>query len=181
MAKLNMRKLNKIYRSSAKSASTVHGVSLQDKMRRVHEMAGVELPRKKADRISSTLKLLSSFSTCGKIKGEPASPVQKRTEKPRAKRDRPDKFYASWDWKKARYEALRIHGHRCQCCGWRPGDTDRGFLVVDHIKPRSKFPKLELDVGNMQVLCNDCNMGKSNVWEDDFRKSEDWFSRIIDE
>lgn len=81
-----------------------------------------------------------------------------------------DGFYSSWEWKKVRYEALRIHGHRCQCCGWRPGDTEHGYLVVDHIKPRSKYPELELVISNTQVLCNDCNMGKSNIFEDDFRK-----------
>lgn len=87
-------------------------------------------------------------------------------------------FYASWEWKAARYEALRVHGHRCQCCGWAPGDTHGGRLVVDHIKPRSKFPELELDQANLQVLCNDCNMGKSNVHTDDFRATDDWLARI---
>lgn len=78
-------------------------------------------------------------------------------------------FYSSWEWKKARYAVLKIHGHRCQCCGWRPGDTDNGYLVVDHIQPRKKRPDLALNTDNLQVLCNDCNMGKSNVHEDDFR------------
>ena len=80
-----------------------------------------------------------------------------------------DKFYASWEWKKARYEALQIHGRQCMCCGWTPSAGVSGHLCVDHIKPRSKHPSLALDVGNLQVLCNSCNMGKSNVHEDDFR------------
>ena len=87
-------------------------------------------------------------------------------------------FYASWEWKRVRYEAIKINGQRCQCCGWRPGDTDHGHLVVDHIKPRSKFPGLALSVGNLQVLCNDCNMGKSNIWADDFRDAESWLASI---
>lgn len=102
----------------------------------------------------------------------------------RAKTHRPAKvkgtgFYSSWEWKAARYEALKAHGRRCQCCGWRPGDTEHGYLVVDHIKPRLKYPELSLCVPNLQVLCNDCNMGKSNVWEDDFRDVEDWFANIM--
>lgn len=94
---------------------------------------------------------------------------------------RPTNFYSSWEWKAARYEALKMYGQRCQCCGWRPGDTARGYLTVDHIKPRSKHPELALSVENLQVLCNDCNMGKSNVWEDDFRSLEDWFSNLMRE
>jgi 5-methylcytosine-specific restriction endonuclease McrA len=42
-------------------------------------------------------------------------------------------------------------------------------LVVDHIKPRSKFPKLQLDPDNVQVLCNMCNIGKSDEDMSDFR------------
>jgi 5-methylcytosine-specific restriction endonuclease McrA len=102
---------------------------------------------------------------------EPAKPKRAKTNR--------KTFYSSWEWKRARYEALRLHGHRCQCCGWRPGDTEGGRLVVDHIKPRSKFPSLELDVGNLQVLCNDCNQGKSNVYTDDYRNVEDWFSSFM--
>jgi len=93
-------------------------------------------------------------------------------------RKKSSNFYSSWEWKSVRYEALRAYGHRCQCCGWSPGDTKSGRLVVDHIKPRSKYPALELDVANLQVLCNDCNMGKSNVFEDDFRGIDSWLSTI---
>jgi len=98
--------------------------------------------------------------------------------KPRAV-TKSDGFYTSWEWKRARYEALRIHGNRCQCCGWTPNDTKHGHLVVDHIKPRSKHPSLQLDVNNLQVLCNDCNMGKSNVYEDDYRTLDDWFASLM--
>lgn len=109
--------------------------------------------------------------------------VNKRAAKKKAKpakvAKKPKKaegFYSSWDWKRARYEALRINGNRCQCCGWQPGDTPQGWLVVDHIKPRKKFPALALDTGNLQVLCNDCNMGKSDVHMQDFRDRADAFA-----
>lgn len=81
---------------------------------------------------------------------------------------KPDGFYSSWAWKEVRYKAIKLHGRKCQCCGWMPSDGN-GRLVVDHIKPRRKHPKLELDLNNLQVLCNDCNMGKSNKHNDDFR------------
>lgn len=95
-----------------------------------------------------------------------ASKSGRPSPKPRAKNDG---FYATWEWKQLRYEALKMHGHRCQCCGWTPGDTKSGRLVVDHIKPRKEFPELALTLSNLQVLCNDCNMGKSNVYSDDYR------------
>lgn len=73
-------------------------------------------------------------------------------------------FYRSWEWKKARFETIKKYGAVCMCCGY-----EGPRIVVDHIKPRSKFPKLELDLSNLQVLCNDCNMGKSNDDYTDFR------------
>jgi len=72
-------------------------------------------------------------------------------------------FYFSWEWKKARFEILKKYGPECMLCG------SNHRIVVDHIKPRSKFPLLELDQDNLQVLCNDCNMGKSNDDYTDFR------------
>ena len=72
-------------------------------------------------------------------------------------------FYKSWAWKEVRYKTLKRYGNKCMCCGSR----DR--VVVDHIKPRSVHPKLELDEDNLQVLCNDCNMGKGKWDETDFR------------
>lgn len=80
-----------------------------------------------------------------------------------------DSFYASWEWKRARYEAIKVQGRRCKCCGWRPGDTELGHLVVDHVKPLALFPDLALAQKNLQVLCNDCNMGKGRKHYDDFR------------
>jgi 5-methylcytosine-specific restriction endonuclease McrA len=72
-------------------------------------------------------------------------------------------FYASWEWKKLRFEVLKAYGAVCMLCN----STDH--IVVDHIKPRSKYPHLQLVFENMQVLCDACNKGKSNDDETDFR------------
>ncbi len=86
-----------------------------------------------------------------------------------------NEFYDSADWAKARYAALRKVAGFCQCCGNRP--TTSNPLHVDHIKPRSKFPELELIVSNLQVLCRLCNIGKSardmTAWRLDETPSED--------
>lgn len=92
--------------------------------------------------------------------------------KPRSKsRHRPDlvasrNFYSSREWLGLRYEVLLKYGRTCMCCG-----VEAKPPHVDHIKPRSKHPHLELDINNLQVLCHDCNMGKSNVDETDWRKA----------
>lgn len=76
-------------------------------------------------------------------------------------------FYASLSWKKLRYKALARSAGRCECCG---ATGDKAQLHVDHIKPRSKYPELALDITNLQVLCADCNIGKMNQDETDWRK-----------
>ena len=81
-------------------------------------------------------------------------------------------FYSSRAWKILRYQALEKYGARCQCCGATAADGVQ--LHVDHIKPRSKFPHLALDLDNLQVLCSDCNTGKINQFDTNWR--EHWES-----
>jgi len=76
-------------------------------------------------------------------------------------------FYSTGCWKRARYFAIAQHGNKCQCCGASPATG--AVLHVDHIKPKSKFPELALSIDNLQVLCADCNIGKSNLDETDWR------------
>jgi hypothetical protein len=72
-------------------------------------------------------------------------------------------FYASRPWKALRRKVLKHYGSACMKCGC----TDEPS--VDHIKPRSLFPALELEFSNMQVLCRPCNSAKSNLHETDYR------------
>jgi 5-methylcytosine-specific restriction endonuclease McrA len=53
-------------------------------------------------------------------------------------------------------------------CGTAP--TPGKPLHVDHIKPRSKYPELEYEISNLQILCDDCNLGKGNRDEIDWRR-----------
>jgi len=84
-------------------------------------------------------------------------------------RDKAD-FYNSPGWQKTRYEALKRHNGRCELCG--ASKATGAVIQVDHIKPRSIFPEIELDPNNLQVLCRPCNMGKSNRDSIDWRKPE---------
>lgn len=95
-----------------------------------------------------------------------------RKKRKRGKRVRQkDLFYKSQEWKEVRYEKLREIQY-CECCGKAKGDFLEGGeivkLTVDHIKPRSRYPELALDTINLQVLCQYCNEGKSNIYEDRF-------------
>lgn len=70
-------------------------------------------------------------------------------------------------WPKLRMQALKLHRGRCHCCGATAKDGVR--IHVDHVKPRSKFPELELDINNLQLLCEPCNLSKSNKDQTDWR------------
>lgn len=84
-----------------------------------------------------------------------------------------DGFYESPKWLDLRYRVLQKAGGSCRLCGCRA--TADNPIQVDHIKPRSLHPELELAESNMQVLCKACNMGKSN------KDSTDWRFRASDE
>lgn len=80
-------------------------------------------------------------------------------------------FYESQDWKELRYEVIKERGAKCACCGKTP--QKHGIAIhVDHIKPRSKYPALELDKNNLQILCEDCNLGKSNKDQTNWQSNE---------
>jgi hypothetical protein len=72
-------------------------------------------------------------------------------------------FYASVEWIVLRRKVLDHYGRVCMKCGSEDQPS------VDHVKPRSLFPALELDFDNMQVLCRPCNSSKSNRNEADYR------------
>ena len=76
-------------------------------------------------------------------------------------------FYDTREWRELRYDALKRYGKQCLLCGAQPPHV---VLHVDHVRPRSKFPEGELSIDNLQILCADCNLGKSNRNSDDFRE-----------
>lgn len=77
-----------------------------------------------------------------------------------------DRFYVSEAWRRLRYLALRNSEGKCCCCGASAADGAK--LHVDHVVPRFQDPKRALDITNLQVLCEDCNLGKG-AWD-----STDW-------
>lgn len=78
------------------------------------------------------------------------------------------KFYQSSKWKNLRIKALAGNGC-CAACGASPKNKQGTVLHVDHILPRSIYPEYALNIRNLQILCADCNIGKGNTLEKDFR------------
>jgi 5-methylcytosine-specific restriction endonuclease McrA len=74
-----------------------------------------------------------------------------------------DAFYLSSKWTQVRYDILLYYGPICMKC------KSTKKIHVDHIKPRSKYPELETDFENLQVLCEPCNLEKGNKNETDWR------------
>ncbi len=82
-----------------------------------------------------------------------------------------DSFLDTYAWRALRMKVLIRDGRRCACCGATPATG--AVMNVGHIKPRRLYPELALDENNLQVLCHDCNHGKGNWDETDWRNSPD--------
>ena len=60
-----------------------------------------------------------------------------------------------------RFLVMKRDNFKCCICGRSPATTPGLELHIDHIKPWSKGG--ETVINNLQTLCQDCNLGKSNL------------------
>ena len=67
-------------------------------------------------------------------------------------------FYSSPEWLAMRQRVIRAKGRVCAVC--REPILNDSDVTVDHIRARSKFPKLALSRENLRVLCRGCNSRK---------------------
>lgn len=116
-----------------------------------------------------------NYTIRAKERGLPAEVKRERREERRQERKaipretkqqyraRALEFFKSDRWQKLRFEAFARYGRQCLCCGRMP---PRVILHVDHVKPRMTHPELELDINNLQILCEDCNKGKGATTAD---------------
>lgn len=116
-------------------------------------------------KVSKAYEIVNSWKASGNV--IPKTPVSK-LKKQTSYKQKAIAFYESDEWRSLRYKALKLYGRVCCVCGAKPPDV---ILHVDHIKPRSLFPELELQLENLQILCKDCNLGKSNKDSIDWRVS----------
>jgi len=82
-----------------------------------------------------------------------------------------DAFYKTREWLQLRAHVLDRYGSECMQCG-RSKKIHNVVIHADHIIPRSIAPHLELDRDNLQILCGDCNIGKSNRYAVDYRPTD---------
>ena len=76
-----------------------------------------------------------------------------------AKRD----FYQSKEWRQLREWALSKYGPVCMKC------SSTQDIQVDHVLPRSRYPRLKLSKHNVGILCKPCNQSKAAKIEPDYR------------
>ncbi len=130
-------------------------------------MATIRIPK---GRVPSTEAVKQLRKKIAELKGEVQRLERKKDEKKAAfgtVEYRPGmgkEFYLTKAWRDLRYEVLKEcaakyqdRKPRCEMCGQKAGERP---LEVDHKKPRSMFPHLELVKENLQVLCHPCNQGK---------------------
>lgn len=98
---------------------------------------------------------LTRFSNVQVERPFDTQPDEDQPERPR----RGESFYGSRRWQTIRYEAFLRYGRQCALCG-RTSRKSGVILHVDHIKPRFTHSELQWDIRNLQILCEDCNLGK---------------------
>lgn len=121
--------------------------------------SGVATPMVKPEQWALIYQYAGAIPPSPRIKKIPSSPGLSQATRVA--------FYGSDEWRAVRYQAILKYGTTCQCCGAPKGPETR--IHVDHVKPRSKFPGLSLELSNLQILCEDCNLGKSNRDQTDWR------------
>ena len=62
---------------------------------------------------------------------------------------------------RTRFLVMKRDNFKCCICGRSPATTPGLELHIDHIKPWSKGGETVVD--NLQTLCSDCNLGKSDL------------------
>ena len=60
-----------------------------------------------------------------------------------------------------RFIVMKRDNFKCKNCGKSPATDQKVILHIDHVSPYSKGG--ETIVENLQTLCSECNLGKSNL------------------
>lgn len=63
-----------------------------------------------------------------------------------------------------RFLVMQRDDFKCRICGRSPATTPGLVLHIDHIKPWAKGGETIME--NLQTLCQDCNLGKSDIYDE---------------
>ena len=108
-----------------------------------------------------------------KGKKNPLLSERNRTNNPQKK----GKLSSTWKGGCAEYrkrEALTRDDYTCQICGMREIE----IMVVDHIKPKSIFPELRLEINNLMTLCPNCHARKT-IREKKQKYDRDNYQKVV--
>jgi hypothetical protein len=110
--------------------------------------------KKKKEKTQSKIKFPQSSKRIPSVTGEEYKKISKE-------------FFSSRAWYEIRYKALKRDEGKCCVCG--ASAKDGVIIHVDHIKSRYLYPELQLDLDNLQTMCEACNIGKGYQDEMDWR------------
>lgn len=96
------------------------------------------------------------FNFDSATRSEPVEEIAERDESPKAMRERAIRAERKRVTKRVRYEIFQKFNNRCAICG--RSASDGAVLHVDHILAIANGGTSDVD--NLQVLCEDCNIGK---------------------
>jgi|SRR3990167_6301904 len=96
------------------------------------------------------------ISEAHKGRKHPWTSERNRIDNP-SKRGENHYYWKGGKWKYIKRLVLIRDNFTCQICGMREDE----IMVVDHIKPKSVFPELELESSNLIVLCPNCHARKT--------------------
>ena len=171
-------KFNYMVLGKEEAKSSYEGTSLYDLCAKALKKIGINQNSMETKKfVSKNIGTMNTYLLRnGEIKQQVAKKQQKKSTLKIKKKFTPYKpdfvqtneFLSSYEWRKIRLEALLKYGRKCLCCGSSP--ETGAVLNVDHIKPRKTHPELALCLDNLQVLCHECNHGKGNWNDTDFRQ-----------
>lgn len=78
-----------------------------------------------------------------------------------------ESFYLTDEWLSLKRKVHKLYKCGCMKCGIDSVETH-----IDHIFPRSTHPEFALSIHNLQILCKNCNVEKSNKNTIDYRSKE---------
>jgi len=155
---------------TARKWANYQGWKKKDMLRAWSERTGKPIPPRSD--YQGIADALCEYADINGIRYTKFAPAKRGKAKKKPKVGRVRKEYGGNEtftqWRLLRYEALKRSGGKCECCGATP-DTSGQPLHVDHIKPKSVYPHLQYELSNLQVLCADCNVGKGNWDETNWR------------
>ena len=111
---------------------------------------------------------IPALALAGSLLRFPAWPLRRRPAAPVAW-PAADAFYRSYGWRRLRVDMLEANRERYgiptrECCL----ATATRQWHVDYARPCAQtHPALALEPANLQVLCQDCNLGKSTRYATD--------------